>query len=59
MSFEGDSSFPIDTVLSFTDNINDIDNYINSLTADGGTPMYESYVIASEYINDFRNNSGK
>ena len=60
MAFDGDCTFPIDTVLSFTDNINDIDNYINSLTADGGTPMYEAYVIASEYINDFaESNSNK
>ncbi|MBT5858520.1 MAG: OmpA family protein, partial [Flavobacteriales bacterium] len=61
MAFTGSNcNFPIDTILNFTNNINDVDNYINSLYADGRTPMYNAYILASKYIhNNADKNSNK
>lgn len=52
MAFEGDCISPIDTTLSFTNNLNDVENFINSLYDQGGTPMYNAYILASKYIYD-------
>ncbi|MGY8989453.1 MAG: vWA domain-containing protein, partial [Flavobacteriales bacterium] len=51
MAFEGDCNFPIDTILDFTNNVDDVNNFISSLSADGGTPMYTAYILASKHIH--------
>ena len=50
MAFEGECNSPIDTMLDFTNNIQDVDSFINTLYTQGGTPMYNAYILASKHI---------
>ena len=52
MAFEGDCQFPINATLPFTNQLDDITIFINSLYAQGGTPMYNAYILAAREITD-------
>jgi len=60
MAFEGECNFPIDTILNFTNNFQDVDNFINTLYSQGRTPMYNAYILASKHIyKNAQRNSNK
>ncbi len=50
MAFKGECDSSIDTVLNFTNNIQYVDSFINTLYTHGGTPMYNAYELASKHI---------
>lgn len=52
MAFKGDCQFPINATLPFTNQLDDITIFINSLYAQGGTPMYNAYILAAREITD-------
>ncbi|MDY0142013.1 MAG: OmpA family protein [Bacteroidales bacterium] len=61
LAFAGNCKEPIASKLEFTKDINDVILNIAYLNAGGGTPMYESYAAACEYMwkNSSRQSTNK
>ena len=58
-AFDGTCEIPINYYLPFTKNYLDAENFINSLSANGGTPMYEAYFQASKLLKNNNKNPAK
>ncbi|MDA3880263.1 MAG: OmpA family protein [Prolixibacteraceae bacterium] len=50
MAFSGNCKSPISEGLKFTRDFRKIEAYVNSLYANGGTPMYEAYLYSCNYM---------
>ncbi len=61
LAFSGNCKDPIYFTLDFTQDINQITDKISYLYAGGGTPLYEAYQLACEYMwkNSAKSNSNK
>jgi len=59
IAFNGICYEPIHSGLNFTKNYDEINNFIDKIVANGGTPMYEAYSYAcnvmSKYSSDTKN----
>ena len=51
MAFEGECYNPIDTMINFTNDLQAVEEFIDALRAQGGTPMYNAYIDASRHIS--------
>ncbi len=61
LTFANDCNNPIVNVYPFTKDISNLNQFVGNLVTSGGTPMYEAYYYASEYmkINSSINSKNK
>jgi len=52
VAFSGDSDNSISAYLEFTEDIDEIENFVSGLYADGSTPMYEALAIANVLMTE-------
>lgn len=50
ITFSGSCYFPINSIMPFTKDINDVAAFLSNFQANGGTPLYEAYNDASGYM---------
>ncbi len=60
-AFAGSCDAPIANTLSFTRSMNEIKEFVNSLEANGGTPLADALIISNQYMdsstdNDYKDN---
>ena len=58
-AFDGTCAQPITYTLPFTKNYNKVETFIDGLDANGGTPMYEAYYMASKMLKNAAKNPMK
>lgn len=59
LAFAGSCTSPIAADMEFTSDIRVLTNFINRLNANGGTPMYEAYLYACNYMKTKSNSRSK
>ncbi len=58
-AFDGSCAQPITYSLPFTKDYNKVEKFIDGLSANGGTPMYEAYYMASKMLKTASKNPMK
>jgi len=58
-AFSGGCSNPIRANMPFSDNFEEISTFINSLSADGGTPLAPALEISSSFLADNKSSSSQ
>ncbi|MFM7681245.1 MAG: VWA domain-containing protein, partial [Bacteroidota bacterium] len=59
VAFDGTCNSPITYYLPFTKDYNEVEVFIDNLTSDGGTPMYEAYYQASKLLKNNARSTSK
>jgi len=59
LAFDGSTAVPINFYLPFTRNLQDIFDFIDGLNAGGGTPMYQAYAEACQYMRSYSSATSK
>lgn len=59
LAFDGSATVPINFYLPFTRNLQDIFDFIDGLNAGGGTPMYQAYAEACQYMRTYASATSK
>ena len=59
LAFDGTIQTPINFYLPFTKDLKVIYSFIDGLNAGGGTPMYQAYAEACQYMRNYASSSSK